>query len=278
MATNFTYNSKEAKKMREDAKKRAEERANKGKEKYKSTDNKIGPNMNQVNKLDGNKATTKATTKYKAPIVTKKQLEDSGFTNLRDYLNNKKGLTRRDSKAPERTNNKPESTTKSQDAKPIKSQDAKPNKSNAPRPDYSNKTKAKTSMMNKFKSLVGADREPTAKEAMGRNQMDAARKSMGFEKGGKVKGGGLIFEDRDVYKKRAKKDAPALKRMLEEKPKRPPEAAAYKGMNKAPASMSRAGVAKMPGMKKGGNVKKYKKGGSIDGCAVRGHTRAKRSR
>jgi hypothetical protein len=28
-------------------------------------------------------------------------------------------------------------------------------------------------------------------------------------------------------------------------------------------------------MKHGGNVKKYKKGGSIDGCAVRGLTRAK---
>jgi len=35
---------------------------------------------------------------------------------------------------------------------------------------------------------------------------------------------------------------------------------------------------KSMGMKKGGNVKKYKKGGSIDGCAVRGHTKAKRSR
>ena len=35
---------------------------------------------------------------------------------------------------------------------------------------------------------------------------------------------------------------------------------------------------KSMGMKKGGNVKKYKKGGSIDGCAVKGHTRAKRSR
>jgi hypothetical protein len=30
--------------------------------------------------------------------------------------------------------------------------------------------------------------------------------------------------------------------------------------------------------KKGGMVKKYKKGSSIDGCAVKGHTRAKRSR
>jgi hypothetical protein len=38
-----------------------------------------------------------------------------------------------------------------------------------------------------------------------------------------------------------------------QRPKRPPKDAAYKGM------------------KKGGNVKKYKKGGSIDGCAVRGH-------
>jgi hypothetical protein len=69
------------------------------------------------------------------------------------------------------------------------------------------------------------------------------------------KGKGLIFEDRDVYKKMAERDKPAVKRMLEEKP-RPPK----------PLLM---------GMKHGGNVKKYKKGGSIDGCAVRGLTRAK---
>lgn len=31
----------------------------------------------------------------KAPIVSKKELEDSGFTNLRDYLNDKRGLTRK---------------------------------------------------------------------------------------------------------------------------------------------------------------------------------------
>jgi hypothetical protein len=34
----------------------------------------------------------------KNPIVTKKQLEESGFDNLRDYLNNQRGLTRRDGK------------------------------------------------------------------------------------------------------------------------------------------------------------------------------------
>ena len=60
------------------------------------------------------------------------------------------------------------------------------NKPDAPKPDYSNKTKAKTSMVDKFKSLVGADREPTAKEKLGRNQMNAARKSMGMKHGGAV--------------------------------------------------------------------------------------------
>lgn len=52
------------------------------------------------------KAPAKA--KPKAPIVTKEQLAKSGFTNLRDYLNNKKGLTRRDGKAPEKA---PEKTS-----------------------------------------------------------------------------------------------------------------------------------------------------------------------
>jgi len=33
----------------------------------------------------------------KAPIVSKKELEESGFTNLRDYLNDKRGLTRKGS-------------------------------------------------------------------------------------------------------------------------------------------------------------------------------------
>lgn len=36
----------------------------------------------------------------KSPVVTKEQLAKSGFTNLRDYLNAQRGLTRRDGKAP----------------------------------------------------------------------------------------------------------------------------------------------------------------------------------
>ena len=39
----------------------------------------------------------------KGRIVTKEELEKSGYTNLRDFLNAERGLKRRDGKAPERT-------------------------------------------------------------------------------------------------------------------------------------------------------------------------------
>ena len=39
----------------------------------------------------------------KVPVVTKEQLAKSGFTNLRDYMNKQKGLTRRDGSAAEKT-------------------------------------------------------------------------------------------------------------------------------------------------------------------------------
>ena len=92
-----------------------------------------------------------------------------------------------------------------------------------------------------------------------------SRPSMtGFREGGNVKGMGLIREDRDVYKKGAERDAPAVKRMLEEKPKRP--------LKRPPKGT----IYSIDTLNK--KVKRFKKGGSIDGCAVRGHTRAKRSR
>ena len=44
----------------------------------------------------------KAPSKPKERIVTKEELKKSGFTNLRDFLNAERGLTRRDGKAPSR--------------------------------------------------------------------------------------------------------------------------------------------------------------------------------
>ena len=46
--------------------------------------------------------TYKQKKKPKERIVTKEELKKSGFTNLRDFLNAERGLTRRDGKAPSR--------------------------------------------------------------------------------------------------------------------------------------------------------------------------------
>ena len=128
-------------------------------------------------------ATTKATTK--APIVTKKQLEDSGFTNLRDYMNDKKGLTRRDGKAPERRGDNNggniASRTDNSDGSKVGPNLNQVNKPDAKSTPSAAKTEDGRSTMQK---LFGASEE---KRAMGRNLQDNARKSMGMKKGGAVK-------------------------------------------------------------------------------------------
>lgn len=61
--------------------------------------------------LKGMRDKTSAT---KAPIVTKKQLADSGYDNLRDYLNAQKGLTRRGESTPRAPQNAPAKATPAQ--------------------------------------------------------------------------------------------------------------------------------------------------------------------
>ena len=129
-------------------------------------DQKIGPP----------KTTTKKATTNKAPIVSKKQLKDSGFTNLRDYMNNKQGKTRRDNKAP----------VKVKDNK----SNFKPTKTNiGPNMSTVNKRKAtpKKSLIDRAKDTAGINRPATAKEQRGRDLQRNARKSMGMKKGGMVK-------------------------------------------------------------------------------------------
>jgi hypothetical protein len=129
------------------------------------------------------KAAPAATTK--APIVTKKQLEDSGFTNLRDYMNDKKGLTRRDGKAPERRGDNNggniASRTDNSDGSKVGPNLNQVNKPDAKSTPSAAKTEDGRSTMQK---LFGASEE---KRAMGRNLQDNARKSMGMKKGGAVK-------------------------------------------------------------------------------------------
>ena len=54
----------------------------------------------------------------KPRVVTKEQLAKSGYTNLRDFLNAEKGLTRRDGKAPEKITDKVEVTKEETPEKP----------------------------------------------------------------------------------------------------------------------------------------------------------------
>jgi hypothetical protein len=112
--------------------------------------------------------------------------------------------------------------------------------------------------------------------------MEAQRKQAamgGMKKGGKVKkmeegglldgpqkrAGGVRFEDPDVYKRMVEKDAPAVQRMLEEKPKRP--------LKRPPKGT----IYSIDTLNK--KVKRFKKGGTVkhkgDGIATRGKTKGK---
>ena len=54
----------------------------------------------------GNKTKTKTKKTNKPKVVTPKMIKDAGFTTLRDYLNDKRGLTRKDGKKPVRVGDK----------------------------------------------------------------------------------------------------------------------------------------------------------------------------
>ena len=69
---------------------------------------KIASDAKKSAKMDSTEKSTRglkapAKKTKKAPIVTEKMLKDSGYTNLRDYMNAKQGKTRRDGKAASRT-------------------------------------------------------------------------------------------------------------------------------------------------------------------------------
>jgi hypothetical protein len=150
----------------------------------KDTETPTG-NIGKVQKItsdtqQGGMQKTKAASASKAPIVTKKQLEDSGFTNLRDYMNNQKGLTRRDNASVIKKETSPGNIASRTDN----------SDSSKMGPDLSKVTKTDTkkdmSTMDRIKDVIGIGRPATEREQMGRDLQDNARKSMGMKKGGKV--------------------------------------------------------------------------------------------
>ena len=144
-------------------------RGSKGFKPQSLADQKISPPYTK-------KATTNKATTNKAPIVSKKQLKDSGFTNLRDYMNDKQGKTRRDNKAPvkvkdNKSNFKPTKTNIGADMSTVNKPKATPKKS----------------LIDRVKNTAGINRPATAKEQRGLDLQRNARKSMGMKKGGMLK-------------------------------------------------------------------------------------------
>ena len=108
----------------------------------------------------------------KPPIVTKKQLEDSGFNNLRDYLNAKQGLTRRKDKA-----------------KPVKQQVIKPKITKDRRSDEPNYTNKRADADNMVPSKSTRSAKSRVKGA--KNLVTEKKKNkgvFGFKRGGHIDG------------------------------------------------------------------------------------------
>jgi hypothetical protein len=72
-------------------------------EKNKTKMSEIAGNSPMGKGGQGSTMAKKAAPKKKNPIVTEKMLKDSGYTNLRDYMNAKAGKTRKDGKTASRT-------------------------------------------------------------------------------------------------------------------------------------------------------------------------------
>jgi hypothetical protein len=134
------------------------------------------------------------------PIVTMDAVKKAGFTNLRDYLNDKKGLKRRDGKAPERTkeymakNMTAPMKGPAVEANPMRKR-AAPQKAapavkttpyTGPEGNAGEAEAAKNSPMPRIRSE--ARMKDTIEEQATKERMDTDPLGMGMKKGGKVKG------------------------------------------------------------------------------------------
>jgi len=96
----------------------------------------------------------------KPPIVTKKQLKDSGFDNLRDYLNAKQGLTRRKDKV-KPVDNKPKiiKDSRSSNLNMTPSRSTAPKRADALNMTPSKSTRSAKARVKGAKNLVTEDKK-----------------------------------------------------------------------------------------------------------------------
>jgi hypothetical protein len=183
------------------------------------------------------------------PIVSKKELEDSGFTTLRDYLNDKRGLTRKGPMTVGRAN-------------PItKDSEARNSRGRPAEDDMSGRDALGKQMSESGTDMAMAQRDP-----------EATAKFLRSGETGNGRGSYYKSDGRAVIQKQ---NEAANEMQREMRGRSDPNAAARAAL--------RSGNSDEAGnpMKHGGKVKKMASGGSVsasrraDGIAQRGKTRGK---
>ena len=147
-----------------------------------------------------------------------------------------------------------------------------------------------TSRMNRLEELGRVDNEKAYTKKGKRNLKDEKKRVVGelkMRKGGKVKkdndvsdmvkpGSTRFFDSDEVRAAKRKADKKNKKRIDKQR-----KELGYKAGGGVGSSKSRTGPTgkktptKGKKMMSGGKVKAYKKGGKIDGCAIKGHTRGR---
>ena len=180
------------------------------------------------------------------PIVSKKELEDSGFTNLRDYLNDKRGLTRRGSPMAVK---RADPITADSEARNSRGSRAMPQ-------DMSDRD-----ALGKQMSESGTDM------AMAQRDSDAVPKFLRAGESGNSRGSSKYRESGQAMVDKQDRDAAEVRR---EARRSAPPVPLKNSLSEDESSM-----------KRGGKVKKMASGGSVsasrraDGIAQRGKTRGK---
>ena len=180
----------------------------------------------------------------KNPIVTKKQLEESGFDNLRDYLNDKRNLMRKDGKVALRKGDMD-----------IKS--AAEKRSSTRMADVAAK-KPQAERRSDTRLKAGNASSASSKAA---NMMDMPLSATGPT---------ISSMDTDVMRtnsRTAAKEAGASRKSSAESEAKAKDKKTFGALNRTETNRAQRETAMRD------DKASYKKGGSIDGCAVRGHTR-----
>jgi hypothetical protein len=182
----------------------------------------------------------------KNPTVTKKQLEESGFDNLRDYMNAERGLTRKDGKVALRKGDMD-----------IKSTAEK---------------RSTTRMADVAAKKPQAERRSDARLRAGRASATSSDEANMMDMPLSANSPTISSMDTDVMRtnsRTAAKEAGESRKASAESAAKAKDKKTFGALNRTETNRAQRETAMRD------DKASYKKGGSIDGCAVRGKTNCK---